>query len=170
MAGFWRGRGCGCAAVLTVLAIAPAAGAQGVGIRVDPNSPSGTEYQLPLERARQDAQQVGPPKKVRPGARTAPAFGEGIRTPPPSARAPQNEGADRGRATMRGGAPKKRASGADVTRTATTEVPPPPPPAGAATAAGGPGTSLLGVGAIAVGVVALGAGIGLLLRRRTRAG
>jgi hypothetical protein len=154
--------------VLTVLAIAPMAAAQGVGIQVDPNSPSGTEYQLPLERARQDAQQVGPPKKVRPGARTAPAFGEGIRTPPPSAPAPKNEGADRGRATTRG-ALKKRASGADVPQATTTEVPLPPPPPGAAKAAGGPGASLLGVGAIAAGVLALGAGIGLLLRRRTRA-
>ncbi|MEA2184509.1 MAG: hypothetical protein QOF69_3694, partial [Solirubrobacteraceae bacterium] len=46
-------------------------------MRVDPASPSGTEYQLPLERARQDAQQGGLPTHVRPGVRAAPAFGEG---------------------------------------------------------------------------------------------
>jgi hypothetical protein len=155
MARCWRGSGC--AVVLGVLAIAPAAGAQGAGIQVDRNSPSATEYQLPLERARQDAQQAGPPQRVRPGARSAPAFGEGITTPATRAKPPQREGRDTRRAKQR--------TSHDTTAAAQVAARRP-----SSTAVGGPGSSLLAVGAIAAGVLALGAAIGLLLRRRGRAG
>jgi hypothetical protein len=155
-------RGCGCAVVLAVLAIAPAARAQGVDLRVDPASPSGTEYQLPLERARQDAQQSGPPTHVRPGERSAAAFGEGIQTPATSGTAPGQEGS----ATPPRGTAKTRTSGGGAGQTGTVAAAATQPPV--ARAAGGPGSSLLGVGAIAAAVLALGAGIGLLLRWRAR--
>jgi len=151
MARCWRGSGC--AVVLGVLAIAPAAGAQGAGIQVERGSPSATEYQLPLERARQDAQQAGPPQRVRPGARSAPAFGEGITT---RAKPSQRER----RATRRA----KQRTPHDATAAAQVAARRP-----SSTAVGGPGSSLLAVGAIAAGVLALGAAIGVLLRRRGRA-
>jgi hypothetical protein len=159
-------RGCGCAAVLAVLAIAPAARARGVDIRVDPASPSGTEYELPLERARQDARRSGPPTQARPAERAAPApaFGEGIQTPATSATAPRNQGLGQNRATPRGTAEKRTSSGAAARQTATAQLVAAPPPL--SKAAGAPGSSLLGVGAIAAAVLALGAGIGLLLRWR----
>ena len=159
-------RGCGCVVVLAALAIAPAARAQGVDLRVETASPSAVEYQLPLERVRQAAQPGGPPAKVRPGARTAPAFGEGIRPPATSATAPQDQGVEASRASTRSGA-KKRASHDGGMRAAVAVEPqaaPLPPPA-FVKAAGGPGSSMFGVGAIAAAVLALGAGIGLLLRR-----
>jgi hypothetical protein len=156
-------RGCGCAVVLAVLAITPAARAQGVDMRVDPASPSGTEYQLPLERARQDAQQGGLPTHVRPGVRAAPAFGEGIQTPATSGTAPGHEGS----ATVPHRTAKQRPSGGGAKQTGTVAAAATPPPL--SKAAGGPGSSLLGVGAIAAAVLALGAGIGLLLRWRAQA-
>ncbi|HEX8159047.1 MAG TPA: hypothetical protein VF526_16805 [Solirubrobacteraceae bacterium] len=160
-------RGCGCAVVLAVLSTAPTARAQGTGIRVDSASPSAAEYQLPLERARADAQQGGPPAHVRPGERAAPAFGEGIQMPATSGKAPADEGLDPSRATTRR-TPKKRASSGGGPRNGTIEATVTPPPL--AKVAAGPGSSLLGVGALAAAVLALGAGVGLLLRSRSRSG
>lgn len=167
MARFWRGYGC--AVGLTVLAFVPAARAQGVGIQVDRDSPSGTEYQLPLERARQDAQPGGPPLQVRPGERTAPAFGEGIKAPSASGTAPQNEGLDPSSGTTRRDARKRTADGGS-THAGTVTAPAALPPPSSSKPADGPGSSLLGVGGIAAGVLALGASVGLLLRRRARPG
>jgi hypothetical protein len=45
---------------------------------VDPDSPSGSEYQIPLEGARDDAAPGGS-KPKRPGERSAPLFGEGLK-------------------------------------------------------------------------------------------
>jgi hypothetical protein len=63
--------------VLAVAATAPLASAQERGVTVDPDSPSGTEYAIPVERARDEASRGGGKPKA-PGERSAPLFGEGI--------------------------------------------------------------------------------------------
>src|ERR671939_637836 len=48
------------------------------GVHVDPNSPSGTEYDIPVERARREAQ--GTTKKgASRNSGSAPLFGSGIK-------------------------------------------------------------------------------------------
>ena len=63
------------------LALPAMAQAQGPGVFVDPESPAGTEYAIPLEEARRHG---APDAEPRPGAGDAapPLFGEGI-TPSP---------------------------------------------------------------------------------------
>jgi hypothetical protein len=58
--------------------LAPASAALGQNdVKVDPDSPSGVEYAIPLERARDHAAKDSP-KDKSPGERSAPLFGEGI--------------------------------------------------------------------------------------------
>lgn len=63
------------AAVSTSIVVAPAALAQEDEVFVDPGSPSGKEYALPINRARQ---QAGTSTKKGSGSREAPLFGEGV--------------------------------------------------------------------------------------------
>lgn len=65
------------AILLTALALPASAAAQD-GVFVDPDSPSGKEYQIPLESARRQADPQRTDGKVVPGDRSAPLFGEGI--------------------------------------------------------------------------------------------
>jgi hypothetical protein len=59
--------------------LAPAAWAQDDGVFVDPDSPTGKEYAIPLEEARRQADpSSGGGQKVQPGTRDSPLFGEGI--------------------------------------------------------------------------------------------
>jgi len=64
-------------AALVLALTAPMAVAQEDGVFVDPDSPSGKEYVLPIDQARRDAAGTGgrPPVPGRP----TPAFGEGVR-------------------------------------------------------------------------------------------
>lgn len=67
-----------CALVAIVVAsavVAPVALAQEDEVFVDPGSPSGKEYELPIDRARQ---QAGTSTKKGSGSRRAPLFGEGV--------------------------------------------------------------------------------------------
>lgn len=80
-------------------ATAPVAAAQDDEVFVDPGSPSGKEYAIPIDRARE---QAGKSTKKRSGSQKAPLFGEGIGgngdggTPPASRRDPAAEaGVDR---------------------------------------------------------------------------
>lgn len=61
-------------AVIASVAIAPAAVAQEDGVTVDPGSPSGKEYALPIDRARAQAAKGGSGSD----AQKAPLFGEGV--------------------------------------------------------------------------------------------
>ena len=56
--------------------IVPAAAAQEDGVTVDPGSPSGKEYALPIDRAREEA---ATRDGKGDGSRKAPLFGEGVR-------------------------------------------------------------------------------------------
>lgn len=76
-AGMLRSRIAGILAIATLCLPAPAVAQDGVF--VDPDSPSGKEYQIPLESVRRQADpatRAG--AKVAPGQRSAPLFGEGI--------------------------------------------------------------------------------------------
>src|SRR3954464_15619343 len=85
--------------LLVVTGLVPAAGAfaqstTGGGVTVDPNSPSGTEYDIPVQKARRDAQGTKKDKPKAPGTpRTststsgddsAPLFGQGVQPDKPS--------------------------------------------------------------------------------------
>ncbi len=59
--------------------MAPAALAQDEGVFVDPGSPSGKEYALPLDTARREADPTrDPDAPVRAGSRSSPLFGSGV--------------------------------------------------------------------------------------------
>jgi len=147
---------CGALAVATVLALAPPALAQNDdGVYVNPNSPSGVEYDFPLERARRDAAgSDAPGAPVAQGEQSSAPFGEGI-TP----RA--------GRASAGSATGSKRGGSA---RAAKGSAKPPPEVVEAAArpvaAPGGSGSTLLygGLGAV---VIAAGALAGLAFRRRS---
>src|SRR3954447_20264981 len=77
--------------VVAGLMPAPSAFAQSTtpgGVTVDPNSPSGTEYDIPVQKARRDAQGTTKSKQQKSDAtqtststsstESAPLFGEGV--------------------------------------------------------------------------------------------
>ncbi len=64
-------------AALILAFIAPGAVAQEDGVFVDPDSPAGKEYVLPIDQARRDATGAGARSPVT--GRPTPAFGEGVR-------------------------------------------------------------------------------------------
>jgi len=140
--------------------MAPAAAAQEDGVFVDPGSPSGKEYVLPIDRARAEA--AGSKKTQKgPDSEKAPLFGEGV------------DGKDRGSA--RGSSARVQAAGGGDERSSDDPASSADPasnaaagqlslPAQAGTADGG-----LGLGAsigAGVGFLLIGGGAGLWLRRR----
>jgi hypothetical protein len=130
-----------------VLAVAATpALAQTDEVFVDPDSPTGREYDIPFERARRDAAATPPSGPQSYRSRSAPLFGEGIE--PPAAVAARR-GADRKR---------RGARRAEVPESVQAAVLRPGAPAG------GAGSSLVMTGAGLL-VLALGAGAGLLVRR-----
>jgi hypothetical protein len=147
---------------LAMLAISPAiAAAAEEGVIVDPESPTGKEYAIPLDKARSDT--GGPSKPSRQTSdgvsQHAQPFGEGI-TPATTTNASP--------------APKRTRPAKRPVRTRRSRVPPvqsPAPPAAAensslasASAGSGTGWSL----GIVFGVLVLGAGLGIGLRRLSR--
>ena len=171
-------------AVLLLAATPSSALAQGDGVTIDPDSPSGREYAIPLEDARRDAGSAGRGGKVRRGERTAPLFGEGIE---PSAQSAQGgspggvtgegdspadaEGGDGDRSGQGGGGAgdgddtgpssgetsREREGGLPGKAAAVSRS--------AATPAAGSSDALI-VGVVGLGVLALGAFAGVLVRRR----
>jgi hypothetical protein len=79
--------------VLMVLATAPAAGAAERGVHVDPGSPAGKEYAIPIERARREASGGTKIGTGNPTSSTAvaqvPLFGQGIKPAAPKHHARQ---------------------------------------------------------------------------------
>jgi hypothetical protein len=152
--------------VLSVLAVAaPAAVAQDDEVFVDPGSPSGKEYALPVDSARKQAAKDAQKGSAR--AQPAPLFGEGVGdtdAASTSSAAPAGgggSGSDRRRAagddSAPGAAGGERASAAPATLKSQVAAP-------------DGGLGLVTVLAAGLAVLALGGAIGLLLRRRaTRA-
>lgn len=153
--------------LLSVLALtAPLAAAQDDDVIVDPGSPSGKEYALPVDSARQQA--AGKKRTKGSAAQPAPLFGEGVEDESAAAAAPGAGGPASG-ASSAGGSERGGSGGAKQEERARPQR----ERAGetlraqAATPAGG-----IGIAAIAgtgLGVVLVGAAIGLLLRRRSAA-
>lgn len=91
-----------------------AAQAQEPGVHVDPNSPSGREYVIPLEEARRVGRDTADQPVPTSGSAQAPLFGDGIE--PASATAPKPGGGS-GRSSKRkpaaGSSGAERAAGKD---------------------------------------------------------
>ncbi len=134
---------------------APVAAAQDDQVFVDPDSPSGREYELPIDRARERAAPKTQKQRRSPGTRDAPLFGAGVEaddagtTPPQAPREPSGAG-DR---TTDDVAAERAAAGAAAERRAQAAA-----PDGVTGLA-----AVLGAGA---GVLLVGGLVGLLLRRR----
>jgi len=139
---------------------APAAVAADDEIFVDPGSPSGKEYALPIDRARKEAARDTKGAKDAKGQSATPLFGEGVD-------AASTPGASGRRA---GGGGKAAADDASTGAAGTTgagsrETAPKTLKAQAAAPDGGIGVAAI-IGGVSVGVLLLGAAIGVLLRRR----
>jgi hypothetical protein len=128
------------------------------GVHVDPDSPSGKEYVIPLEGVRRDASSGGAAGDTSSGgssgggAAAAPLFGEGI----------SSEGS-RGTGSSGGGKSGKKSAKKDslAERTARSTL--------ASAPGGGSGDSATAeTGAIALAVLLAGGALGLLLRRVLR--
>ena len=154
--------------MLCALAVtATAATAAEDEIFVDPGSPSGKEYALPIDSARQQAAAEARGGKTS-GTKQTPLFGEGV-----DDRSASNSGSDAGGGSGDdGGASPAGAGAGKASQTSTTRSPgtaadggtPITARAQAASPEGGLGTiAIIGAGA---GVLLLGGAIGLLLRRR----
>ena len=154
-------------AAVALLASVPPTFAQSEGVTVDPDSPSGKEYDLPLERIRRQADPKRRGERVVQGSRSSPLFGEGIVNP--GGNAAQLEAEPETPDEGQGG----ETSTADKGAGGTTAAPMPLPASVAASKPGAPdggiATSIVvvGVGVLMIGVGMLG---GLLLRRRSRPG
>lgn len=144
--------------------VAPPSSAQDEGVILDPSSPSGREYTIPLESARRgaDPRRSGSDEVVQ-GSRSAVPFGEGIEpaTAPSAATAPAGEegsgGGKRERRDPKGAAGSKGGSLPPEVLSAAAR---PPVPDGGFGSLG-----LYGVGGLLV--VAAGALGGVLYRRRS---
>lgn len=148
------------AAVLAVaLTFAAPAGARSGAVTVDPDSPSGKEYAIPLESARRAATKGTDdgPGSASQGQRSAPLFGEGVGGAPAGGGSkPGSSHAQLPQRTSRRSA--AGAAGRDAVAGAR--------PVRATVPAGGAG-SVLTIGAVAVSVLLLGAVLGSIARRRS---
>ena len=131
---------------------------------VDPGSPSGKEYGIPLEDARREASEGGNDELVPQGERSAPIFGEGVGPDRPDTNGKQDAGDDdpspRGSEGQGGDETVKDAGGGDVgsidsSRTVVATVPQ------------GGFSDTLTIGAVALSVLLLGGVIGSIARRRS---
>ena len=167
--------------LLAIVALVPGtpAVAQEDGVFVDPDSPSGQQYAIPLESARRQTDSSRDKAKVRHGARTAPLFGEGVGADDDPPAATGAAGGSGGSGSDSGGSGGSGSGSSDGSSSDAS------PPAGASAPASGDavreaaeradeapggGTSLLLVGLIAAGVCGAAAATGLALRRRDESG
>jgi hypothetical protein len=139
--------------LVAALGLAAPAAAQDDAPQVDPNSPAGTEYRLPVDRAREQASGGG---SAAPGA--APLFGEGVEpvdagasTRPSSS---SSGGAGSTSTTTTGEQPAVGTATPEIVR---AQAPPP----------GDGGGSLVAVAGGAAGVLLMGGLAGLAWRRRS---
>ena len=137
---------------------APAAVAQDDEIFVDPGSPSGKEYALPVESARKQA--ATDAQQRSSSAQPAPLFGEGVddRSTADAGGSGTGSGSGSGSAQGGGGGSTAADGGTPGASAATLKAQAAAPDGGIALAA------VIGAGA---GVLLLGGAVGLLLRRRS---
>lgn len=154
-------------ALCLALLLAPSqAVAQGGGVFVDPDSPTGKEYAIPLESARRqadpDAAALRDGSGVRQGTRSAPLFGEGIVAG--AASAGRDGGPPGGRPGSAGEIDPEAAEGpsSQVPAAVRSGVENPGAPGG------GVGTTAL-VGGVGIGILLVGGLAGYLVRRRSGA-
>lgn len=124
---------------------------------VDPRSPSGTEYAVPIDRARREA---GTSTRKRSGSQGAPLFGEGVGDTPSNADRADGDSADGDSAGDRKARSQFPDRSREVERGRTRAL-------RVQAAAGQDGW--IGVGgiiAVGIGVLLVGGLIGLWLRRR----
>lgn len=138
------------------------------GVTVDPGSPAGKEYALPIEQARRDATDGDDAGRAPGGGKPAPAFGEGVRPGSQTDRTPGAVSSGRGpddkqdSASATGSAPapsttsKQRARERDNIDRALIS-------AGAGNGGESDGSLVLLLGGVAVMI--FGVAAGLLLRR-----
>jgi len=166
-----------CALFVTLL-LAPGAWAQGGSDdpMVDPESPAGTEYELPIDRAREEAR--GGSGGSSGSAGEAPLFGEGVDDKSSGSGAQQaaggkpglagkpgsggREGSD-GRSGSNGAADTPATSSAEQTGLGTSA---PEAVRAQAPAPDGGSGSVFAIGGIAAAVLLIGALAGVALRRR----
>ena len=142
------------------LALVPPAAAQNDDPQVDPDSPAGTEYQLPIDRARE---QASGRSRSTGSTGNAPLFGEGVERPPTDERRPSQS------ATTRSGSgaaapaknPVKQPDG-ETSKPATLQAQAPAPDGGR--------SGLAAIGGGAAGVLLIGGLAGLAWRRRSMRG
>lgn len=126
---------------------------------VDPGSPSGKEYAIPLEDARREASPGGNEDPVVQGDRSAPLFGEGVE--PDAGRTADGAGTGKNkRSPLKDGSPDgSRAAGSvdslDRSGNVVATVP-----------QGGFGDTLT-IGVVALSVLLLGGVLGSVARRRS---
>jgi hypothetical protein len=161
---------------MIALVWAPTARAQtDDGVTVDPGSPTGREYAIPLDSARRAADPAGGASgTASEGERGAsPLFGAGIATTGSGGNATAGSGRGHGGGSADGdGSGRPRAASTASGRGRSREGPSPPVAVRVAASdpgapAGGATTTALVIAA-GVLVLAVGAGGGLLLRRRSR--
>ena len=124
-----RVRGLACVGAATVACVLVSSAAAEKGVHPDPNSPAGVEYQLPLERARQDAAGNEPAGSAAASAETrgggkTPLFGAGVERSMRGATQDSDTSKDAGGARSAAGAalPAVRADAAEAS--ATSDVGP----------------------------------------------
>jgi len=147
-----------CGALALALAFPPSATAQSDDPQVDPDSPAGTEYQLPIDGAREQA--GGGTSSGKRGE--APLFGEGVES--------KTSGGSWGSAekSRSGEKPGSASSARGTAKADELETATPKIVQTGASAPGGGGTSIAAIGAGAAGVLLIGGLAGLVWRRRIR--
>jgi hypothetical protein len=158
------------AAALLALSGAGSASAQGSGVHVDPGSPTGKEYGIPLEDARREAQgDNGQLDSVEQGSRTAPLFGEGVGDSSSSSSSSSSDGGsgNSGGGNNKSGAGKDSSSGSGDASGETVGTAFSGTRALQATVPDGGTSSTLTIGALAISVLLLGAVLGSIARRRS---
>jgi hypothetical protein len=122
--------------------------------QVDPDSPAGTEYQLPTDRAREEASGGGP---SRSGGTTgqAPLFGAGVEPSKSNAAEMPSSGSRAGKPPTSAGEQPDLGTSTPETVRAQAQAP------------DGGGSGLVAMGGGAAGVLLLGGLAGLALRRRS---
>jgi hypothetical protein len=144
------------AALVLAAMAAPAAHGQGPGVTVDPNSPAGKEYAIPIEKARRDAVGAGVTRTPSGQTPAPPTFGEGI-TP--------------ARAASRSSRPRSGGAGSHPASSSGSPTPGPSAAAEAATQRIAPSSSTsawLLAGGGAVGVLLLAGALAGALRMASR--